>query len=111
MTNMGDVVGLLKKERDRLTKQIQGVSAALQAFGTAYGKQNGTHRKISAAGRERIAEAQRQRWAKLKGKSGKTKSAAVAPKRRTMSAAARKKIAAAQRARWAKVRAQSKKAA
>jgi hypothetical protein len=109
MTNMGDVVGLLKKEHDRLTKQIRGVSAALAAFGAAYGKQNGARGKMSAAGRERIAEAQRQRWAKLKGKSGKTKSAAVVPKRRTMSAAARKKIAAGQRTRWAKVKA--KKAA
>jgi hypothetical protein len=104
MTNMGDVVGLLKKEHDRLTKQIRGVSAALSAFGAAYGKQNGIRRKMSAAGRARIAEAQRQRWAKVKGKSGKTKSATVAPKRRTMSASGRARIAAAQRARWAKVK-------
>jgi|SRR5580692_8668924 hypothetical protein len=107
MTNMGDVVGLLKKEHDRLTKQIRGVSAALAAFGAAYGKQNGARGRMSAAGRERIAEAQRQRWAKLKGKSGKTNVVAM-PKKRTMSAAARKKIAAAQRLRWAKVRGAAK---
>jgi hypothetical protein len=101
MKNMGDVVGLLKKEHVRLTKQIRGISAALEAFGAAYGKQNGIRRKMSAAGRARIAEAQRQRWAKVKGK---TKSASVAPKRRTMSAAGRARIAAAQRARWAKVK-------
>lgn len=106
MTTIGDVVGLLKKERDRLTNQLDGVSAALQAFGAAYGKKNKIRRKMSAAGRERIAEAQRQRWAKLKGKSGKTKSAAVSPKRRTISAAGRRRIAAAQRIRWAKVKAQ-----
>ena len=100
---MGDVVGLLKKEHDRLTKQIHGISAALSAFGAAYGKQNGARGRMSAAGRERIAEAQRQRWAKLKGESGKTDMVAN-PKRRTMSAAARKKIAAAQRLRWAKVK-------
>jgi hypothetical protein len=111
MTNMGNVVGLLKKEHDRLTVQIRGVSAALAAFGAAYGKRKGMPRKMSAAGRERIAEAQRQRWAKLKAKDGKPKSAAVASKRLTMSAAARKKVAAAQRLRWAKVRASQKKAA
>jgi hypothetical protein len=103
MTNMGDVVGLLKKEHDRLTKQIRGVSAALAAFGAAYGKQNGGRGRMSAAGRERIAEAQRQRWAKLKGKSGKPNVVAM-PKKRTLSVAARKKIAAAQRLRWAKVK-------
>jgi hypothetical protein len=111
MMNMGDVVGLLKKERDRLTNQLHGVSAALEAFGAAYGKQNGIRRKISAAGRARIAAAQRKRWANVKGKSGQTESVAAEPKRRIMSAAARKKIAAAQRLRWAKVRASQKKAA
>jgi hypothetical protein len=111
MTNLGDVVRLLKDEHSRLTKQIRGISAALSAFGTDYGKQNRRRGKISAAGRARIAAAQRKRWASVKGETGRTGSVAVAPKRRTMSASARKKIAAAQRLRWAKVRASQKKAA
>jgi hypothetical protein len=84
---------------------MQGISAALSAFGVAYGKRITVRGKISAAGRARIAEAQRQRWAKLKGNSGPTL------KKRTMSVAARKRIAAAQRARWAKVKTVQKKAA
>jgi hypothetical protein len=108
MTQLEGVVRLLKTEQDRLAQQMRGVSAALSAFGAAYGKRTKV-RKISAAGRERIAEAQRQRWAKLKGNSGPTKS--VAPKKRTMSAAARKRIGVAQRARWAKVKAAQRKAA
>lgn len=104
MTNMGDIVRVLKQERDRLTKQVEGISAALSAFGAAYSNGNGSRRKMSAAGKARIAAAQRARWAKVKGNNGQLKSVAVAPKRRTMSAAARKKIAAAQRARWAKVK-------
>jgi hypothetical protein len=111
MTQLAGVVRLLKIEHDRLTKQIHGISAALSAFGAVYGKQNGVRGKMSAAGRERIAEAQRKRWAKLRAKNGQTKSVAAAPKRRTMSAAARRKIAAAQRLRWAKVKASQKKAA
>ena len=107
MTQLDGAVRLLKAEHGRLTKQIRGVSAALSAFGAAYGRTNTVRRKMSAAGRARIVEAQRLRWAKVKN-SGQTKSAA--PKKRTMSAAARKKIAAAQRARWAKVRAQRKAA-
>jgi len=108
MTQLDGAVRLLRIERDRLTKQIRGVAAALSAFGAAYGKKT-TVRRISAAGRARIAEAQRQRWAKVRGTSSPTKSIA-APKKRTMSAAARKRIAAAQRARWAKVKAQRKAA-
>jgi len=109
MTQLDGAVRLLKAEHDRLTNQMRGISAALAAFGAAYGKRT-VRRKMSAAGRARIVEAQRQRWAKVKGKSGQTKSVAV-PKKRTMSAAARKKIAAAQRARWAKVKAAQRKAA
>jgi hypothetical protein len=108
MTQLAGVVRLLKSEHSRLTKQIQGISAALSAFGASYGKQNGS-RTISAAGRERIAEAQRQRWARVRGKSGQGKTVAAASKKQTMSSAARKKIAAAQRLRWEKVRASQKK--
>src|SRR5437879_3608054 len=95
MANLAGVVQQLKKEHDRLSRQIQGVSAALSAFGAAYGKRTG--QRMSAAGRARIAAAQRARWAKVKRSTGK--------KQVGMSAAGRKKIAAAQRARWAKVNA------
>lgn len=107
--NIDDVVEMLKKERDRLTNQLQGISAALSAFSAAYGKQNGVRGKMSAAGRARIAQAQRQRWAKLKAKNGMPTVTAT-PKKRTMSAAARKKIAAAQRLRWARLKAGKKTA-
>jgi hypothetical protein len=55
-------------------------------------------RTISAAGRRRIAAAQRARWAKTKSQKPK----------RTLSQAARNRVAAAQRARWAKVKAQQR---
>src|SRR5437764_2032998 len=48
MTNIASVVKLLQREHARLTKQIKGIAAALEAFGSAYGTRNGT-RKISAA--------------------------------------------------------------
>jgi len=108
MTNLGGVVQMLKKEHDRLTKQTKAIAAALSAFGAAYGKQTGTQGGMSAAGRARIAAAQRARWAKVK-KNNKVNVVAM-PKKRTMSAAARRKIAAAQRARWAKVKAAKKTA-
>jgi hypothetical protein len=61
--------------------------------------------KMSAAGRARIAAAQKARWAKLKGKN----STKPAPKKKfKMSAAAKAKISAAAKARWAKIRAAKK---
>jgi hypothetical protein len=108
MANLAGVVQLLKKEHGRLTKELQGISAALAAFGQTYGKEAGT-RRLSAAARARIGAAQRARWAKVRASKTPSRNGAAAPKR-TMSAAARKRIAAAQRARWAKVRA-GKKAA
>jgi hypothetical protein len=58
--------------------------------------------RMSAAGRARIAAAQKLRWSKVKGKSAKP------AKKRKMSAAARAKIAAAAKKRWAKAKAAGK---
>ena len=99
MRNVSSILKQLKAERDRVAKQLSGLNAALTAFANVYGGSaiNGK-RQISAAGRKRIAAAQRARWAKVRGK------ARVATPKRTMSAASRRKIAAAQRSRWARVK-------
>ena len=110
MTKLAGVVQTLKKEHDRLTRELKGISAALSAFGASYSRNGGT-RKLSAAGRARIAAAQRARWAKVRRNGGHKHNVVSMPKKKTMSAAARRKIAAAQRARWAKVKAAQKKAA
>jgi hypothetical protein len=61
-------------------------------------------RGMSQAGRERIAAAQRARWAKHKaGAPGSERPSGK--KKRTMSPEARAKIAAAQKKRWAKQKA------
>lgn len=111
MSNIASVVDILKKEQDRLTKELHGITAALAAFGHTYAKGRTGTRKLSATTRARIAAAQRKRWAKAREKSN-TAPAKVVPIRakRTLSAAARRKIAAAQRARWAKVKAGKKSA-
>lgn len=109
MAKLDGVVKILQDEQNRLTRQIKAISAALVAFGAAYSKEQNGAGKVSAAGRARIAAAQRARWAKLKAKSAKPNVVAM-PKKRTLSAAARRKIAAAQRARWARARAAKKTA-
>ena len=73
-TLMQSVVSQLQKERARLENELHRVTAALTAFGKVYMQGSkpkaavATRRKrtISAAGRKRIAAAQRARWAKIK---------------------------------------------
>ena len=113
MANLAGVVQLLRKERDQAARTVEQLDAALAALnGGSYGKRRKTRRTISAAGRARIAAAQRARWAKVRRNGGQKHNNVVSmPKKKTMSAAARKKIAAAQRTRWAKVKAAQKKSA
>jgi hypothetical protein len=72
-TLLQSVAGQLQKERARLEDELHRVKAALTAFGNVY--LHGTKAKpavsnkkrtISAAGRKRIAAAQRKRWAKIR---------------------------------------------
>jgi hypothetical protein len=72
-TLMQSVVGQLQRERMRLQDELHRVTAALSAFGKVYmdgskPKPAATRKKstMSAAGRKRIAAAQRARWAKIK---------------------------------------------
>jgi hypothetical protein len=102
-TLMQSVISELQKERKRLEDELHRVAAAVTAFGNVYMHGSRPARKertISAAGRKRIAAAQRARWAKVKGQ----KVVSISSRKRTMPPAARKRIAAAQKARWAKWR-------
>jgi len=72
-TLMQSVVTQLQKERRRLENELHRVTAALTAFGKAYmrgskSKSVSTRKKrtMSAAGRNRIAAAQRARWARVR---------------------------------------------
>jgi hypothetical protein len=110
MANLDGVVQQLRKERDQAARTVEQLDLALAALTGVSGKRTGTRRKMSAAGRARIAAAQRARWAKVRRDGGQKQNVVSMPKR-TMSAAARRKIAAAQRARWARVKAAQKKSA
>ena len=68
-------------------------------------------RKISAAGRKAIAEAQRKRWAASKAASAGTSPEPAAKPKRRLSEAGRKAIIAATKRRWALQRAAAAKAA
>jgi hypothetical protein len=96
MSNLDAVLAQLKQEHTALSKAI----AALEGVTNNGSAPRSGRPGISAAGRQRIAAAQRARWAKVKGRKG----VSIATRKRTMSPAARRKIAAAQKARWAKLR-------
>ena len=106
MPNLDSVLAQLRQERERLNAAI----AALEGVTTNSGSRRTTNR-ISAAGRRRIAAAQKARWAKLKaGKNVVPISKATPKAKRRLSRAGRKRIAAAQQARWAALRKKRKAA-
>lgn len=80
-TLVNTVIDQLQSERSRLENELHRVTAALTAFGRVYmGRRKGKpapspkSRTISAAGRKRIAAAQKARWAKVRAaKKSKSK--------------------------------------
>jgi hypothetical protein len=73
MANLSGIVKQLKKERDRLEKQLSGLNAALVAFAGVYRGMKPTRkrRKMSAKSRARVAAAQKKRWAEWRAKQKK----------------------------------------
>src|SRR6266704_2288997 len=99
--NLKEKIAGLEKELN----QMLGTKAVSTAAKPA--KRGG----MSAAGKARIAAAQKLRWSKIKAAKGKpaAKTAAKPAKKKfTMSAAAKAKISAAAKARWAKIKAAKK---
>jgi hypothetical protein len=77
MGQLGSVVQQLRKERDRLNRELQQIDEAIEALSRIDGtghtkrKQTGRKRQISSAARKRIAAAQRARWAKYRSQISK----------------------------------------
>jgi len=104
-------------QKTKIDLQIDELRAMLQggpsetAAATAAPK--GRRRKLSAAARKRISEAQRKRWAASRSGSASpssTAAAATAKPKRKLSAAGRKAIVDALKKRWAAKKAAAKKA-
>jgi hypothetical protein len=66
MANLSKVVTSLRQEYTRLEKEMALVGKALDALGVRGGKGRRPKRVLSKDARRRIAEAQRQRWAKVR---------------------------------------------
>ena len=107
MANFEPVLQQLREERTRTQSELKGLDqaiSAIESLGTATSthlKRGRGRRALSPDARERIAEAQRKRWAKVKRAGAKTPKQVLSP-------TARRRIAAAQKARWAKWKAKNK---
>ncbi|MGA7754552.1 MAG: hypothetical protein WCB05_17085 [Candidatus Sulfotelmatobacter sp.] len=67
MTNLNKVVTSLRNEYSRLEKEMDRVGKALNALGNSSGnKLKRAKRVLSKEARQRIADAQRLRWAKVR---------------------------------------------
>jgi hypothetical protein len=104
-----------ESQKRRIDSQIDELRQLLNGGSAEPGAESGTSarkRKISAAGRRRMAAAQKARWARIRGEAdGQPSSAqAVAPRtKRKLSAAGRKAISEATKRRWALKRAEAAK--
>jgi hypothetical protein len=66
MTNLNKVVTSLRSEYARLESEMERVGKALSALGHAGGNKLRAKRVLSKEARQRIADAQRRRWAKVR---------------------------------------------
>jgi len=104
--DINSVLTDLKAELNRVTQaiaalEILGGAATATATPTAKTAPKQTKkRRLTPAGRRRLSEMMKKRWAARRKAAAKPASK-PAPGRRTMSPAARRKIADAQRKRWA----------
>ena len=79
MADLDAVLEQLKKERERAVGELRQLEKAIAELSkvtaislrTSYSSGNRIKRQLSAAARERIAAAQRARWAKVRAQSSK----------------------------------------
>ena len=115
MESLNKALQQLRDDHKQAQSQVRKLEEAIAAIEGLVGRKASTHsrngsrpdREISAAGRRRMVEAQKARWAKWR-QAKASASGNKAPAKRTLSAVVRRKIAAAQRARWAKLKAKAK---
>src|SRR5262249_1605316 len=102
----------LTAKRQQIDEQIAGVRRLLGGSkngASAPAGPAGHKRRMSAAGRRAIAEAQKRRWAEQKAAAGVTPITKAKKPKRKLSPAGRAAIVAALKKRWAATRTESAK--
>jgi hypothetical protein len=109
LTRIGEVIGLLEGEDKSPVKKRVGRPPGSGAAKAPSGKGHG----LTPAGRRKLSQAMKARWAQRRGPiavTGTRTAIAAEPKpkeRRKMSAAGRRNIAAAMKKRWAEKKSKS----
>ena len=99
----------IKEQIEALEQELSSLTGeAAPAVAPRRGRPPGGKGGISAAGRARIAAAQRRRWAKQRGGSPVSANQPKTKTKKRFSAAARAALSAAAKARWAKAKATGK---
>jgi hypothetical protein len=93
--------------QERIGSLQDELKAILGSFSEAPAAQKPAKRRMSAAGRARIAAGAKARWAKIKAEA-LTRWSPTRTRRRGMSVAGRARMAAAARERWRKAKAAGK---
>jgi hypothetical protein len=72
MVNLGAVLEQLIQERRRAEGELKQLDKLIRNLSKPRGRSSGSKKhQLSAAGRERIAAAQRVRWAKVRARSNR----------------------------------------
>lgn len=66
-----NIIATLRQEETRLKQQLSALQNAIAALNGESPAGTGRKRKLSAAGRARIAQAARARWAKVRAQKGR----------------------------------------
>jgi hypothetical protein len=93
----------IREQIEALTQELNELLGTPAAFMSLNGAGTEKRRSLSAAGRARIAAAQRLRWSKYN--SGRSQRTDLVAKKHRLSPEGRAKVAAAVRARWDRFRA------
>lgn len=120
MNDIGRIISQLEEQRDSVERAISALRAITGDHAGRESKSSASQarprkRRLSPAGRKRIAEGVKRRWAAIKAaKAGPMAKAASktakTPAKRRISAAGRKRIAEAAKKMWAARRAAATKA-
>ena len=115
MANLENALQQLRAEQREAQLHVEKLGQAISVIESLRGSGSSHQtsqpkRTVSAASRQKMALAQKPRWANA-WKESQPAAGSVHTKGYTMSASARRRIAAVQRAWWAKLKAGQKKAA
>jgi len=101
----------IKEKITALEEQLASIlGGSVSAGSSSKPAASGRKSNMSAAGRARIAAAQRARWAKVRGVKSASITVKPAAKKRVVSAAVKARLSAIAKKRWAKAKKSGKSA-